>query len=135
DAGPGHQVGVVGEVVEPPVVGEPGGGHRRMAGGGHASEAHRHVVDRLEVPAGGRGDLGVVGRQVEHVADGVVAAGDATGAADPGGQRPGAVAGDAAADPAADEPDAPVVLPHDAVADRHALGVDGHGAGPLAGDA
>ena len=104
-------------------------------GGGDAGEPHRQVVDRLEVPAGRGGDLGVVRRQVEHVPDRVVAAGDAGGLADPGGQRPRVVAGDRPADALAGEADAPVVLPHDAVADRHAVGVDRHGAGPLAGDA
>ena len=135
DAGPADEVVVVGEDVEAAVVGEPGRGHRRVGGRGHAGEAHGEVVDRLEVPAGGGGDVGVVRRQVEHVPHRVVAAGDARGLADPDGQRPRVVARHGAADALAGEADAPVVLPHDAVADRDALGVDRHGAGPLAGDA
>src|SRR5690606_39295563 len=74
DAGPLDQLVVVVEDVEPAVVGEPRRGHRGVGGGGLAGEPHGQVVDGLEVPAGGRGDLGVVGGQGVHVTDRVVAA-------------------------------------------------------------
>ena len=63
-------------------------------------EPHRQVVDRLEVPARGRGDLGLVALEVEHVADRVGAGRrrDAAGAADPGRQRAWRVALHRAAD-------------------------------------
>ena len=48
--------------------------HRRVRGGGDAGEAHRQVVDRLEVPARRARDVGLVAGEVEHVADRVVAA-------------------------------------------------------------
>jgi hypothetical protein len=133
--GPAHQVVVVGQHVEVAVVREPGRGHRGVGRGRHTREAHRQVVDRLEVPPGGRGDVGMVRGQRVHVADRVVAAGDARRLAHPRGQGPGAVAGDGTTDARTHEADAPVVLPHDAVADRHARRVDRHRAGPLAGDA
>ena len=91
---------VVLEPVEVPVVGQPGAAHRGVGGRRPAGESHRQVVDRLQVPARGRGDLGLVALEVEHVADRVAAERrrDAAGVADPGRERARRVAHQRAAD-------------------------------------
>ncbi len=91
DAGHPDQLLVVRHQVEPAGVGEPGGRHRHVGGRGHAGEAHREVVHRLEVPARAGGDPGLVPVEVQHVADRVVARrrGDTAGVTDPGGERAG----------------------------------------------
>ena len=78
-----------------PVGVTPAGG---VGDGRHPRLVQAEVVDRLEVPAGRRRHLGVLGGEGVHVADRVVAAGDAPGLAHPRRQRPRGVAGDRAAD-------------------------------------
>ena len=99
-------------------------------------EAHRQVVDRLEVPAGGPGHVGLVALEVEDVADRVGARRRrrAPAVADPAHARP------AASYPATGPPmtctgvGPPRVSDHSWQGpDGHAVGVDRHGAGPLPG--
>ena len=122
-AGGAHQHVVVGQRRQRAVVGEPGPGHRGVAGGGHAGEPHGQVVDRLEEPARPREQVGLLVLQVEDVPDRVGARRrrDAAAAAQPGGQRPGRVAGDRSPDGRSRVRRPAGVAPEHARADRPAL--------------
>ena len=130
-----HQLGVVAEDVESAVVGEPGGGHRHVRGRGEAGEAHREVVDRLEVPPGPARDLRLLPLREQQVAEGVVAVRrrDTAGAAYPRRQGDRVVPEHVPPHDGARQVATTRVHPHQAVPDRGPRLVHRHGAGPLPG--
>ena len=128
---------VVGERRQRAVVGQPGSGHRGVAGRRHAREPHRQVVDRLQQPPGPGDDVGLLVLEEEDVADGVVARDrrDPPAATQPRGQRLRRVAGDRPADGRSRVRRPAGVAPQHARSDRPTLLVDRDRGGPLAGDA
>ena len=128
---------VVGERRQRAVVGQPGAGHRGVAGRRHAREPHRQVVDRLQQPPGPGDDVGLLVLEEEDVADRVVARDrrDPTAATQPRGQRLRRVAGDRSADGRSRVRRPAGVAPQHARSDRPTRLVHRDRAGPLAGDA
>jgi hypothetical protein len=135
--GEAEQHGVVLEQAEVAVVRQPGGGHGGVRGGGNAREAHRQVVDRLEIPASMPRHLRLLIQEVEEVPDRVGAArrGRSPRAADPLQGGPRRVPGHRPADDLLRVSPAAAVHPELRLTDRLARVVDWDRAGPQPGDA